>query len=89
MNHKSKQILKFFLFFVVSAFLFWLVYRDQNFGELMEVLKEDVDYKWAWFAAIGGILSHMARALRWQLLTASMGHHIRFMNSFMGVMIGY
>jgi uncharacterized membrane protein YbhN (UPF0104 family) len=36
-----------------------------------------------------GIASHVSRAMRWQLVTASMGYHIGLGNSFMGVMIGY
>lgn len=84
-----KQILKFLMFFVVSVVLFWLVYRDQNWNELGKILKEDVDYTWLGVAMLIGLLSHVVRALRWQLLTASMGYHIRFSNSFMGVMVGY
>lgn len=84
-----KRIIKFFLFFFITLFLFWLVYRDQNWTDLKKVLKEDVDYTWIWVAIAMGILSHIARALRWQLLTRSMGYRIRFLNSFMGVMIGY
>lgn len=89
MNSRNKKILQFFLFLVISVFLFWLVYRDQNWQELKEVLSKDVDYTWIWVSCILGILSHISRALRWQLLTASMGHPIRFANSFMGIMIGY
>ncbi|MDE5610494.1 MAG: flippase-like domain-containing protein, partial [Odoribacter sp.] len=84
-----KNIIKFFLFLGVSAFLFWLVFRDQDWGELLKVLREDVDYTWVAVAVVMGIASHMSRAMRWQLLTASMGYRIRFWNSFMGVMIGY
>lgn len=84
-----KNVIKFFLFLGISAVLFWLVYRDQNWGELLKVLKEDVNYTWVIVACVLGIVSHVSRALRWQLLTASMGYKIRFWNSFMGVMIGY
>lgn len=84
-----KQSLKFTAFLGVSAILFWLVYRDQNWDDLMKVLKEDVDYTWIWVAIVMGILSHVSRAMRWQLLTSSMGYKISFLNSFMGVMIGY
>lgn len=84
-----KNVIKFCLFLAVSVFLFWLVYRDQDWSELMTVLKEDVNYTWVGVACIMGIASHISRALRWQLLTASMGYKIRFWNSFMGVMIGY
>lgn len=84
-----KNVVKFFLFLIVSALLFWLVYRDQNWSELLNVLKEKVDYTWVGIACIMGIASHISRALRWQLLAESMGYHISFWNSFMGVMIGY
>lgn len=84
-----KQTIKFFAFFLITLFLFWLVYRDQNPAELMKVLRENVNYTWVWVAIGLGILSHVSRALRWQLLTCSMGYKISFMNSFMGVMIGY
>lgn len=84
-----KQIIKFLAFLGVSAFLFWLVYRDQNWDDLMVVLRDDVEYKWIWLAIGMGILSHVSRAMRWQLLTHSMGYKISFWNSFMGVIIGY
>ena len=40
MHPLVKNTIKFFLFLAVSAFLFWLVYRDQNWDELLTVLKE-------------------------------------------------
>lgn len=84
-----KNVIKFFLFLGVSVFLFWLVYRDQDWDKLLTVLKEDVNYFWVAVACVLGIASHVSRAMRWQLLTDSMGYKIRFWNSFMGVMIGY
>lgn len=84
-----KRIVKFFVFFGITSLLFWLVYRNQNWSEAEKILKEDVDYTWIWVAIGMGLLSHLCRALRWQLLTRSMGYNIRLANSFMGVMIGY
>lgn len=84
-----KNTVKFFIFLGISVFLFWLVYRDQNWGDLMKVLTEDVNYTWVGVACVMGIASHVSRAMRWQLLTESMGYKISFWNSFMGVMIGY
>ena len=81
-----KNIVKFCLFLLVSVLLFWLVYRDQNWEDLLKVLKEDVNYTWVWVACVMGIVSHVARALRWQMLAETMGYRIRFWNSFMGVM---
>ena len=84
-----KQIIKFFAFLCVTVVLFWLVYRDQDPAELMKALREDVNYTWIWVAIGLGMLSHISRSLRWQMLTKSMGYKISFMNSFMCVMIGY
>ena len=84
-----KQIIKFFAFLCVTVVLFWLVFRDQDPAELMKALREDVNYTWIWVAIGLGMLSHIRRSLRWQMLTKSMGYKISFMNSFMGVMIGY
>lgn len=89
MRSWCKQSLKFLFFLSCSAFLFGLVYRDQNWNDLIKVLKEEVNYNWIVVVFIVGMLSHVIRALRWQLLTLSMGYPIRFMNSFFGVMIGY
>ena len=55
MHPLVKNTIKFFLFLAVSAFLFWLVYRDQNWDELLTVLKEDVNYFWIGVACVMGI----------------------------------
>jgi len=89
MHSWYKQILKFLVFLCISLFLFWLVYRDQNWNDLRRALEEEVNYSWVAVVCVVGILSHVVRALRWQLLTLSMGCPIRLMNSFFGVMIGY
>jgi len=69
--------------------LFWLVYRDQNFNNIMQVLENDVDYSWVIFSAILGLLSHVSRAIRWQIVMKSLNYHVSLGNSFMGVMLGY
>ena len=84
-----KQILKFALFLGMTILLFWWVYRDQDWTETFNALKKDVNYTWIWVGIVLGILSHIARALRWQQLTYSMGYKMTLTNSFMGVMIGY
>ena len=85
----KKNIIKFLFFLILSFFLLYLILKGQNIEELKSIMKEDVHYKWIGFACIAGTLSHISRALRWQILTSSMGHQIRFGNSLMGVLIGY
>lgn len=85
----GKDFLKFLFFFSLTAFLFWLIYRDQNWDQLVWALKHDVNYFWIWVSIGLGIISHLLRALRWQLVTQSMNFRISLANSFMGIMIGY
>lgn len=84
-----RNIIRFILFLILSLFLFWLVYRGQDWDNLILVLKQDVDYSWIFLAVILGMLSHVSRAFRWQIVTRSIGDKIGFGNSFMAVMIGY
>ncbi|MCK5823076.1 MAG: flippase-like domain-containing protein [Bacteroidales bacterium] len=88
MKKRLKITLKFLAFFSAGIFLFWLVYKDQNVSELWSALKK-VNYFWIWVSLFIGILSHVARALRWNMLAKSLGYHPKTINSFFYVMIGY
>ncbi len=88
MKKKTKTTFKFLIFFSIGIFLFWLVYKDQNIDEILNALKK-VDYFWIWVSLFIGILSHVARALRWNMLAKSLGYHPKTINSFFYVMVGY
>ncbi|MGL5684042.1 MAG: lysylphosphatidylglycerol synthase transmembrane domain-containing protein [Marinifilaceae bacterium] len=89
MHKLGKNIIKFLFFLVITVVLFSVVYRDQDWNTLYSALKNDVDYFWIWVSIGLGIASHIIRAIRWQMITASMNYPISLPNSFMGVMIGY
>ena len=38
------KVLKFLAFFTLGAFIFWLIYRDQDIERIKSVLKNDVNY---------------------------------------------
>ena len=88
-KERYKQVLRFTVFLAFTILLFWWVYRDQDWTETFNALKKDVNYTWIWVGIVLGILSHIARALRWQQLTDSMEYKMSLTNSFMGVMVGY
>lgn len=69
-------------------FLFWLVYKDQDFNKLLDSLK-DVNYWWIALSIFFGILSHLSRAARWRMLARSLDYKPKFYNSFFAVMAGY
>lgn len=87
-NTISKGI-KFLIFFSISAFLFWLIYRGQDTSEIFEILKNQVNYFWILASLTFGLLSHISRTLRWNMLIESLGKKPRFANTFLAVMVGY
>lgn len=89
MNKQIKNSLKFMLFAGVGAVLLWLVYRDQDFGELFNKMAE---IRWEWFvlAMLVMLAAHISRAMRWNLLLESVAtKKPRFINTFFAVLVMY
>ena len=89
MKKKLVHIIKFLIFFSISSFLFWWTYKGQNFSELQTTLKTQVNYYWILLSLFFGLLSHISRTIRWNLLIESLGKKPRTVNTFLAVMIGY
>jgi uncharacterized protein (TIRG00374 family) len=87
-NKNLKKGLQIFLFFSVGFFIFWWVSKDQDLDELKRALIH-ADYKWIWLCLAISILSHVSRALRWNILIASMGYKSRPINTLFAVLIMY
>ncbi|MCZ4693327.1 UPF0104 family protein [Ancylomarina euxinus] len=89
MKKTLSQSIKFLIFFSISAFLFWIIYRGQDTSEIFEVLKNEVNYLWILVSLLFGLLSHVSRTIRWNMLIESLGRKPRFTNTFLAVMVGY
>jgi uncharacterized protein (TIRG00374 family) len=85
---KLKQILQVVLSLLLGLFIFWLVYKDLDVLKIKQVLKQ-ANYFWILFPLLLGILSHVVRALRWQMLIEPLGKNPRLINVFCAVMVGY
>lgn len=88
LKNKLKNIIKVVAFTSVGLILFWLVYRDFDFADLFKKLS-CLDYKWFVLMAILGLLSHISRTMRWQMLLETNGKKPRFINTFLAVLNGY
>lgn len=88
MKKKILNVVKFILFLAVGLFLFWLVYKDQDFNKIWASLHH-VNYFWIGVGLFLGLLSHITRALRWRMLAHSLNYQPKFSNSFFSVMVGY
>lgn len=89
MKRSISKLIQFILFPAIGIFIIYQLYKDQNAGEIVTVLRNDVDYKWIILSISIGILSHISRAMRWQMLIEPIEKKPGFVNTFLAVMIGY
>jgi uncharacterized protein (TIRG00374 family) len=73
---------------LVGLALLWLVFRKIDLRAVAEEIRS-ADYKWLLLSIILGIISHIARALRWNILIRSMGYKNETVTTFYAVMVGY
>jgi uncharacterized protein (TIRG00374 family) len=83
------KALKIISFFLLGIFIFWLVYKDQDFKRIKSILTNDVNYFWIVVSLLLGVVSHLSRTIRWNLIIEPLGHKPRLLNTFLAVMVGY
>lgn len=85
---KTLNILKYLFFFGIGIFLFSLVYKEYDIRTFLTELN---DLKWGWilFSLFLGVLSHISRAVRWNMLIKPLGFEPKTYNTFFSVMIMY
>ena len=89
MKQNIVKILKYLSFFLIGILIFWLVYKDQDIKHIENVLSNDVNYFWIVVSILLGLLSHISRSIRWNLMIEPLGRKPRLLNTFLAVMVGY
>jgi hypothetical protein len=64
------------------------VSKGQNIHRIIRDI-ENANYYWITLAFIAGILSHLVRAIRWNMLVNSLGYKTKTITTFYAVLIGY
>jgi uncharacterized membrane protein YbhN (UPF0104 family) len=89
LKQNTLKILKFISFFLLGILIFWWVYKDQDLSRIKNILTNEVNYFWIIVSVFIGLLSHISRTIRWNLMIEPLGHKPRLLNTFLAVMIGY
>ncbi|VAW24364.1 Putative dolichol-P-glucose synthetase [hydrothermal vent metagenome] len=89
LKKKFLKAIRFLIFFAIGVVIFWLIYKDQDLGRITNILKHKVNYSWVWFSLFLGLLSHISRSIRWNLMIEPLGHKPWIFNTFLAVMVGY
>ena len=88
MKTKILTFLKFSLFLAFGGLLLWLAVAGQDIEQVKTSLKE-ANYSWVALSIVLGLLSHISRAIRWNMLITPLGYQPKLYNTFFAVMIGY
>ena len=63
----AKTYIRYTLSFVIMALFMYLAFRGQDFNAIGISLRR-VHFVWIFYLIVGGVLSHIVRAWRWQYL---------------------
>ncbi|TXH54852.1 MAG: flippase-like domain-containing protein [Bacteroidia bacterium] len=91
MNTSLKRTLQFLLFLSFGIFLIWLSIKDISLLDIQQIKNSFKNAKpvWVSIGVLSIVLSHIARALRWQLLIEPLNYPTQKRNLIFSVFIGY
>ena len=88
MTKNTKTALQTIIFLTLGGVLFYYAIGSQDTSSIWLEIR-NANKKWILIAIVCGILSHLARALRWNLLLEPLGYSASVAASFHAVILGY
>lgn len=88
MRKGIKSFLKYSISLLVAVALFWYLYKDIDFTDMMARFRQ-ADLTWVYLSIALSFLSHLIRAYRWNLLLEPLGYNLKTGRTFLAVMVGY
>ncbi len=82
-----KRYAKVFLFALIGIFILWLITRNQDIEKIWDEVRH-ANFFWIILAVFSGFLSHLVRAIRWNMLIHPMGHTPATSTTFYALMTG-
>jgi glycosyltransferase 2 family protein len=91
LKKKFITALKLFIFLAIGFFFVWIFLKDLAPEQKKQILDSFsiANYWWLILSFFIGLLSHVFRTLRWEMLIQTIGYNPRFKNTFLSLMIGY
>lgn len=88
MKKRILSIIQYLFFLLIGLVLLWLVFRKIDVKDVASEIRS-AKYSWLLFSIFLGIISHIARAMRWNILIRSLGYKTDTQTTFYAVMVGY
>lgn len=84
-----KKILQILLPLALAVLLFWLVYKDMDFGQLAAVFQQGLNTGWLLAAVLLSVFSNILRGLRWRQLLEPISPDSRRKTAILAVFVSY
>lgn len=88
MKKRILSIIQYLFFLLIGFVLLWLVFRKIDITDVATEIRS-AKYSWLLLSITLGIISHIARAMRWNILIRSLGYKTDTQTTFYAVMVGY
>ncbi len=82
------SVIEYLFFLGIGVLLLWLSVRNLDLSAIWKDILQ-ATYGWLFIALFFALVSHVFRALRWNLLINTLGYKTRLSSTFFAVMIGY
>lgn len=88
LSKKAVSVIQYIFFLGFGILLLWLGFRKLDLSEVWrDILR--ADYGWLFAGLAVAVVSHIFRAMRWNLLINASGYNTRLSSTFYSVMFGY
>jgi len=84
-----RKITRIFIPLALGIVLLWYLYRNQDIGEMILVMRQNVNYNIIFFSLIFGLAANVVRGLRWSMLIDSLGKRVSRHNAIYAVLGNY
>jgi len=88
LKKKILSVIQYLFFLLIGLVLLWLVFRKIEVKDVAAEIRA-AKYEWLLLSILLGVFSHIARAMRWNILIRSMGYKTDTQTTFYAVMVGY
>ncbi|MDR1335686.1 MAG: flippase-like domain-containing protein [Tannerella sp.] len=84
-----QKIIRILLPLAIGVMLLWYLYRNQDTGAILHVIRKGVRYDMILFSLFFGLAANTVRGLRWSMLIDSLGRRVRKKNAVCAVWGNY
>ncbi len=85
---RVRRYLSVLLFAFLGIIILWLITRNQDIDKIWEEFR-NANFFWIAMAFLAGIVSHVVRAIRWNMLISPLGPTPKLSTTFYAQMTGY